>query len=401
MARVKSPSREADGTSRELGVDVIRSVLVGALLALVLGLGIGLGLSASGWAPEWLSTAAREGAAPLAPLPPAELVVAPEGSEESATIDLFQQARDSVVAISTSTSQRGLFGRNATEVPLGTGSGWVWDGEGHILTNAHVIQGASRASVQLADGRAFDARLVGADTVHDLAVLRIEGEDLPAALSLAPPEPPQVGTKVLAIGNPFGLDWTLTTGIVSALERELPGDQAGAIRRGLIQTDAAINPGNSGGPLLNSAGQVIGVNTAIYSPSGGSAGIGFAIPASVVARVVPELIRTGRYSPPTLGLLFDARVNSAVNRQGLDGVVVLDVPRGSPAEQAGMEPARFLRDGRLVPGSVITAVEGEPVESLDDLLADIDARQPGEEVAVTFTTGRDEQTVELPLLPGT
>ena len=384
-----------------MGADVIRSFVVGALLALVLGLGIGLGLSASGWLPGWVPLAGREAAAPVAALPPAELVVAPEGSEERATIDLFQQARDSVVAISTSAARRDFFGRSAGEVPLGTGSGWVWDGQGHILTNAHVIEGASRASVQLADGRAFDARLVGADTVHDLAVLRIEGEDLPAPLSLAPPEPPQVGTKVLAIGNPFGLDWTLTTGIVSALERELPGDQAGAIRRGLIQTDAAINPGNSGGPLLNSAGQVIGVNTAIYSPSGGSAGIGFAIPAATVARVVPELIRTGRYSPPTLGLLFDARVNAAVNRQGLEGVLVLDVPRGSPAEQAGVEPAQFLRDGRIVPGSVITAVEGEPVESLDDLLADIDARQPGEEVTVTFTTGRDEQTVELPLLPGT
>ncbi|EYD76129.1 serine protease, putative [Rubellimicrobium mesophilum DSM 19309] len=379
---------------------MIRGLLVGAILALVLGLGIGLGIGASGWLPEWLPVARQESAPPVAPVPPAELVVAPEGSEERANIDLFQRARDSVVAISTSAARRGLFGAATTEVPLGTGSGWVWDGEGHILTNAHVIQGASSASVQLADGRAFDARLVGADTVHDLAVLQIEGEDLPAPLSLAPPEPPQVGTKVLAIGNPFGLDWTLTTGIVSALERELPGDQAGAIRRGLIQTDAAINPGNSGGPLLNSAGQVIGVNTAIYSPSGGSAGIGFAIPAATVGRVVPELIRTGHYSPPTLGLLFDARINSAVNRQGLDGVLVLDVPRGSEAETAGVEAAQFTRDGRIVPGSVITAVEGEPVATLDDLLADIDARQPGEEVAVTFETGGKETTVEMALVAG-
>jgi S1-C subfamily serine protease len=154
------------------------------------------------------------------------------------------------------------------------------------------------------------------------------------------------------------------------------------------------------GPLLNSAGQVIGVNTAIYSPSGGSAGIGFAIPAATVARVVPELIRTGRYSPPTLGLLFDARINAAVNRQGLEGVLVLDVPRGSEAEQAGMEAARFLRDGRLVPGSVITAVEGEPVETLDDLLAVIDTHQAGEEVTVTFESVEGPVEVEMPLLPG-
>ena len=372
---------------------------MGAILALVVGLGIGLGLGASGWLPQALGSRAGT-AQPVVPVPPAELTLAPQGSDEAATITLFQTVRDSVVAISTSAAQRGRFGVATTEVPLGTGSGWVWDGQGHILTNAHVIEGASRASVQLADGRAFDARLVGADRVHDLAVLQIDGEDLPTPLSLAPAEPPLVGSRVLAIGNPFGLDWTLTTGIVSALERELPGDQAGAIRRGLIQTDAAINPGNSGGPLLNSAGQVIGVNTAIYSPSGGSAGIGFAIPAATVARVVPELIRTGRYSPPTLGLVFDARINAAVNRQGLDGVLVLDVPRGSQAERAGMEPAQFLRDGRIVPGSVITSVEGEQVETLDDLLAEIDARQVGEEVAVTFATGRGEQTVELPLLPG-
>jgi S1-C subfamily serine protease len=360
----------------------------------LVGLGIGLGLGAS----ELIGTRERAAAAPVPA--PVQLAVAPEGSDEAATIELFRSARDSVVAISTSASQRDLFGRSAGEVPLGTGSGWLWDDQGHVVTNAHVIEGATAATVTLADGRAFDATLVGADRVHDLAVLLIEGEDLPAPLTLAASEPPLVGSRVLAIGNPFGLDWTLTTGIVSALERELPSDRQGTIRRGLIQTDAAINPGNSGGPLLNSTGQVIGVNTAIYSPSGGSAGIGFAIPSATVARVVPELIRTGRYSPPTLGLVFDPRINAAINRQGLAGAVVLDVQRGSPAAQAGVEPAQLLRDGRVRPGYVVTAVEGEPVATLDDLLAILDAHQPGDTIEVTFDTGGDEKSLELPLLPG-
>ena len=257
---------------------MIRGLLAGAVLALLLGLGVGLGL---GLADLW-----EEEPVAVAPVVPVQLSLAPEGSDEAATIELFRAARESVVAISTSAARRDLFGRVSSEVPLGTGSGFVWDGSGHVVTNAHVIEGASAAAVQLADGRAFQAQLVGRDAAHDLAVLRIEGEELPAPLLLAPPEPPLVGSRVLAIGNPFGLDWTLTTGIVSALDRELPGGAGGTIR-GLIQTDAAINPGNSGGPLLDSAGRVIGVNTAIYSPSGGSAGIGFAVPAATVGRVVP------------------------------------------------------------------------------------------------------------------
>ncbi|EPX86273.1 Trypsin-like serine protease, typically periplasmic [Rubellimicrobium thermophilum DSM 16684] len=264
---------------------MIRRLAMAVLIALALGLGIGLGLGLAGL---WRGPAPGPQTAPDAvAVPPVMVTVAPAGSEEAATIALFRAARDSVVAISTTRTRRDLFGRAAGEVPLGSGSGWIWDGSGHVVTNAHVIAGASAALVTLADGRSFDARLVGADPRHDLAVLRIEGEDLPAPLTLAPPKPPEVGSRVLAIGNPFGLDWTLTTGIVSALERELPG-RDGVPIRGLIQTDAAINPGNSGGPLLDGAGRVIGVNTAIYSPSGGSAGIGFAIPAATVAAWFPN-----------------------------------------------------------------------------------------------------------------
>ncbi|NAZ35319.1 trypsin-like serine protease [Rubellimicrobium sp. CFH 75288] len=363
-------------------------MLTVTVAALVLGLGIGLGLGLSGFLPD------RRIATPVAPL---AVSVAPEGSEEAATIALFRNARDSVVSIATSAARRGLFGMVTAEVPLGAGSGFIWDGNGHVVTNAHVIRGATAAVVTLADGRSFDARLVGRDERHDLAVLRIRGSDLPPPLPLAPPEPPEVGARVLAIGNPFGLDWTLTTGIVSALDREIPG-RGGTSIRGVIQTDAAINPGNSGGPLLDSAGRIIGVNTAIYSPSGGSAGIGFAVPVAAVQRVVPQLIRTGRYSPPSLGLVFDPRLNALANRQGLAGVVVLDVPSGSAAAQAGIEPAEILRDGRIRTGDVIVAVEGARVETLDDLLAALEAREIGQTVRVTLWDGARERDVALPLV---
>ena len=377
----------------------MRLLLAALALVLALGIGLGLGLGLAGWPPP--GVAARlglEAPAPVAPVALPTVSLAPEGSEEAATIALFRAARDSVVAISTSADSRDLFGRGDV-VPLGTGSGFLWDGAGYVVTNAHVVDGASSATVTLADGRAFEASLVGSDASHDLAVLRITGENLPAPLALAPEGPPEVGARVLAIGNPFGLDWTLTTGIVSALDRSIPGAQGRALR-GLIQTDAAINPGNSGGPLLDAAGRVVGVNTAIYSPSGGSAGIGFAVPAATVARVVPELIRTGRYVPPTLGLSFDPRLNAAVNRQGLVGAMVLEVAPRSEAARAGLEGARMLRDGRIVPGDVVVAVEGEAVATLDDLLAALDARAVGETVTVTLERDGRRGEVELPLLPG-
>src|SRR5690606_27035122 len=210
------------------------------------------------------------------------------------------------------------------------------------------LEGASAATVRLADGASLPAQLVGADPRNDLAVLRIgpEGE-APPPLAVGASGDLQVGQKVFAIGNPFGFDFTLTTGIVSALGRELPSESGIAIR-GLIQTDAAINPGNSGGPLLDSAGRLIGVNTAIYSPTGGSAGIGFAVPVDTVNRVVPQLIETGRYAPPALGVEVDPQLNAIAAAQGLEGVLVLGIVPDSPAEAAGLEPARFTRDGRIV-----------------------------------------------------
>jgi len=208
-------------------------------------------------------------------------------ADEKATIELFEKSRDSVVFITTKALVRDLWTRNVFSVPRGTGSGFIWDDVGHVVTNYHVIENASEATVKLADGRDYKAALVGASQSHDIAVLRIGvGFKRPPAVPLGSSHDIKVGQKVFAIGNPFGLDWTLTTGIVSALDRSL-GEESGATIDHLIQTDAAINPGNSGGPLLDSAGRLIGINTAIFSPSGASAGIGFAVPVDTVNHVVP------------------------------------------------------------------------------------------------------------------
>ena len=220
--------------------------------------------------------------------------------DEKSTIELFENSRDSVVFITTRQRVMDAWTRNIFSVPSGNGSGFIWDDHGHIVTNFHVIKGASEATVRLADGRDYKASLVGASPAHDIAVLKIGiGFQRPAPVPLGTSHDLRVGQKVFAIGNPFGLDWTLTTGIVSALDRSLPSGDGRTIDN-LIQTDAAINPGNSGGPLLDSAGRLIGINTAIYSPSGASAGIGFAVPVDTVNRVVPQVI-----APVVLGHLVD------------------------------------------------------------------------------------------------
>ncbi len=310
-------------------------------------------------------------------------LVAPRGElapAEETVIALFEATKPSVVAITTSSRVFDPWRQRGQEVPRGTGSGFLWDAEGHIVTNYHVIEGATGAQVRLADGRVLPARLVGAAPAHDPAVLRIDPGAEPApAIPVGASEDLRVGQSVLAIGNPFGLDWTLTTGIVSALDREIPG-RDGRMIEGLIQTDAAINPGNSGGPLIDSSGRLIGVNTAIFSPSGSSAGIGFAVPVDTVNRVVPQLIRTGSYRPPFLGLRHDERINEFARRQGIDGVLVLDVVPGSPAEAAGLRPARQTRDGRIVPGDIVTGLGARRILTSGDLLNALDLHAAGEEV---------------------
>jgi S1-C subfamily serine protease len=260
-------------------------------------------------------------------------------------------------------------------VPSGTGSGFVWDDQGHIVTNVHVIADAAEATVKLADGRNYPATLVGASPAHDIAVLKISPVGKPLVpVAIGTSDDLRVGQKVFAIGNPFGLDWTLTTGIVSALDRSLDNER-GVIRH-LVQTDAAINPGNSGGPLLDSAGRLIGVNTAIYSPSGASAGVGFAVPVDTVNRVVPQIIAHGHYSPPSLDVEADDMLSRAVARElGVDGVAVL---RGAAPFRGARMGARNL----VVPGDVILSVEGKTVTTSAQLAAILDDYKSGDEVRI-------------------
>ncbi|MDZ7583254.1 MAG: trypsin-like peptidase domain-containing protein [Thiobacillus sp.] len=322
-------------------------------------------------------------------------------ADEQSTIELFEKSRASVVYITTRAQVMDVWTRNVFSVPRGTGSGFIWDNAGHVITNLHVIEGASEATVKLADGRSFKAALVGASPAHDIAVLKI-------GVSFKRPPPVPVGTsgdlkvgqKVFAIGNPFGLDWTLTTGIVSALDRSLGGGNGNIIEH-LIQTDAAINPGNSGGPLLDSAGRLIGISTAIYSPSGASAGIGFAVPVDTVNRVVPQLIRGGKYIRPALGIEVDEGLNQRLTQLlGIEGVVILRVPPGSAAEAAGLKGATLTRDGGIVPGDTIIEVDGKPVDSVGKLLARLDDYQVGDVVKLTILREGEKRELPVTLQPG-
>ncbi len=321
----------------------------------------------------------------------------PLAADELAHVELFKRASPSVVHITTLAAQRDMFSMNVQQVPRGTGTGFVWDDAGHIVTNFHVIQGGSGARVTLADQTTVNAELVGAFPDRDLAVLRIE---LPKAkrppLAIGTSRDLLVGQRVYAIGNPFGLDQTLTTGLVSALNREIESFNQRTIR-GVIQTDAAINPGNSGGPLLDSAGRLIGVNTQIASPSGASAGIGFAIPVDEVNRIVPRLIRDGRYVRPTLGVSpASVAVQRALNLPS--GVAVVQVGNGSPAARAGLQPFRRGSRGEIVAGDVITAVNDEAVTNMDDILAQLERHQPGD--TISLTVWRNGQTRKVSAVLG-
>jgi S1-C subfamily serine protease len=312
-------------------------------------------------------------------------------ADERATIGIFEQASPSVVFISTRQRVRDLWTRNIFSVPKGTGSGFVWDDMGHVVTNNHVIEGASEATVRLNDGRSYSAVLVGASPAHDLAVLRINvAFDRPPPVPVGTSGDLKVGQKVFAIGNPFGLDYTLTSGLVSALDRSLTEENGSTIEH-LIQTDAAINPGNSGGPLLDSAGRLIGINTAIYSPSGAYAGIGFAVPVDTVNRVVPELITRGRYIRPSLGVGVDADINQALSKQlGVEGVLLLTVEAGSAADVAGLRGTRVDRDGDIIPGDIIVALNGQAVDSVTTLWERLDEHRVGDRVRLRiWRTGRE------------
>jgi len=324
-------------------------------------------------------------------------VVAPRGNlaeDESNTIDIFRNASPSVVYIATIGLQRDFFNLNIYEIPQGTGSGFIWDKDGHIVTNYHVIVDANRVEVTLADHSVWKAVFVGAAPDKDIAVLRISA---PVARLLPIPVGESanlvVGQKAFAIGNPFGLDQTITSGIVSALGREIKA-VTGRTIQDVIQTDAAINPGNSGGPLLDSAGRLIGVNTAIFSPSGSSAGIGFAVPVDTVNRVVPEVIRHGRVARPGIGVGIANEKIAA--RLGIEGVLVINVQANSSAEAAGLQ-GTSRAGGEIVLGDIIKNVNGQAVRTYDDLRNELDRYQVGEVVTLGIQRGDQQLEVKISL----
>jgi S1-C subfamily serine protease len=338
-------------------------------------------------------------AAPTEPDPPP--TVAPRGDlsdSEETTIEIYRNASDSVVFITKLSVQMDPFRRNMMTLPAGTGSGFVWDDQGHIVTNFHVVAGGQGARVTLHDQSVWPAQLVGTYPDKDIAVLKI---DAPAEtlrpLTVGSSSNLQVGQHVFAIGNPFGLDQTLSTGVISGLGREIMSLSRRPIQ-GVIQTDAAINPGNSGGPLLDSAGRLIGMNTAIYSPSGASAGVGFAVPVAAVARAVPQLINDGQVERAGLGIRIDE--GQLASRLGLRGALVIGVVPGSGAAQAGLRPTvRDRRTGRIILGDLIVAIDGEEVADVLDLYRVLDGLRVGHDAQVTLERDGERRTVQVRLTP--
>ncbi len=315
--------------------------------------------------------------------------------DERNTIDVFEKASPAVVFITSKSVQWDFWSMNVFEIPQGSGSGFVWDNRGHIVTNFHVIQDAHNISVTLNNRKSYRAKVIGAAPNKDLAVLKIDAPDE----ELQPVTPGtvddlKVGRKVLAIGNPFGLDQTLTVGIVSALGRQIKA-VTGRTIHDVIQTDAAINPGNSGGPLLNSQGHLIGVNTAILTPTGASAGIGFAVPVNTVRNVIPQLIKHGRVIRPGLGI--EMLPGNVLRRYGIRGVAVARVYPGSNADKAGLRGLQRDMWGTVTLGDIIIAIQGEPVANSDELAYQLEKHNIGDIVALTILRGGKETGVEVTL----
>lgn len=316
--------------------------------------------------------------------------------DETNTMEIFRDASPAVVFVTNTELRRSFFTLNVEEIPRGSGTGFVWNKSGLIVTNFHVIAGAHRLTVTLQDRNEYEADVIGVAPEKDLAVLRIETppENL-ASLPLGDSSELTVGRKVLAIGNPFGLDTTLTTGIVSALGREIQSPSNRKIR-GVIQTDAAINPGNSGGPLLNSLGQLVGVNTAIYSPSGASAGIGFAIPVNTVKDVVPQLISYGRILRPMIGV--ELASDRWVRRYRVEGMPVVQVYPGLPAAEAGITGAYRGTRGEVILGDIITHIDDKSIRSSDDYFNTLEKHEPGDEVTIKTRRGEDTLSYKIKLI---
>jgi S1-C subfamily serine protease len=361
-----------------------RAALATLLLATAFAAGTWWGALTPG-----LSVAARSGQRPVAP---GQL-----NDDERATVELFHRAAPSVVFITSLAVRRNAFRFNLMQIPRGTGSGLIWDATGHVVTNFHVIQDADAARVTLSDQSTWDATLVGSAPEKDLAVLKIGAPpERLHPIPLGTANDLQVGQHVFAIGNPFGLDHTLTTGVISALGREIESAARIPIRD-VIQTDAAINPGNSGGPLLDSSGRLIGINTAIYSPSGAYAGIGFAIPVDTLQWAIPDLVQHGRLMRPSLGVQV---ANQQIAGQlGISGALILDVTPGSSAERAGLRATVRDERGRLVLGDIIVAVDGKPVRNSGELLLSLEQRDAGDRVELTVRRKDKEREVGVVLQP--
>jgi S1-C subfamily serine protease len=315
---------------------------------------------------------------------------------EKTNIAIYKKAKPSVVHITSMGLERDFWSMDVQEVPEGTGSGFIWDEGGHIVTNYHVIKKAQAIHVTLADHTSWKASVVGAAADKDLAVLLIDApKSKLVPITVGKSEDLQVGQMAYAIGNPFGLDLTFTTGVISALDRAIQSVTKRTIKN-VIQTSAAINPGNSGGPLLDSAGRLIGINTAIYSPSGGNIGIGFAIPVDEVNRVVPVLIKKGKLERAGLGLqLLEDRW---ARELGVDkGAVVMSVLPDSPATKAGLRPTRRTRSGRIVVGDIIIAVDDKPVEKANDFLDLLEKYKNGDTVTLTIRRDDEEKKVQAAL----
>jgi S1-C subfamily serine protease len=368
------------------------------VLMLILCLGLGLfigkkytnkeGILVSGTASEDYQNGqvAQQESAQKRSIDPVTVVT----DHEQATISLFENSAPSVCFITTASKQTDYWTRNVTEIPRGTGSGFIWDNKGHIITNFHVIQGADKVKVTLSDRTVWEAQVIGTEPNKDLAVLKIDvAEEKLKPIQVGQSSILKVGQAVFAIGNPFGLDQTLTTGVISALGREIKS-VGGTPIRDVIQTDAAINPGNSGGPLLDSSGRLIGVNTMIYSPSGASAGIGFSIPVDEVNWVVSDLIKYGKVNRPVLGI--ELLPQQYAQNWGVEGAMILDVVPGKGADKAGLKAVERSQSGEIIFGDIITSIDGKEVTNNGDLILILEKYKVGDKVKVDFIRDNSKKT---------
>ena len=316
------------------------------------------------------------------------------GADEKSTIAIFDATSKSVVHVTSLATRKNQITLDVSEIPQGTGSGFVWDESGYVVTNFHVIQMGDRASVTLQDGTTYPATIVGGTPDKDLAVLHIDAaRGRLKKLGIGVSASLKVGQKVLAIGNPFGLDQTLTTGVISGLGREIKSVSGRPIYD-VIQTDASINPGNSGGPLLDSAGLLIGINTAIYSPSGANAGIGFAVPVDTINAIIPQLMKYGKLQRPGLGI--NILSDQIAAQKKLEGVVIIGVAPDGAADHAGVKGAQQTQDG-MVMGDMIVGLDGSEIHRSSELFKALDAHKVGDTVDLVLENEGHKRTVKVTL----